>query len=87
MRLLNLNIHEYSFDSWKVYLPKTTVFEYIFTSPINIFNLFSGKILIFGGLLGIIWAIIRRNYIVLSIFIGGFLLYILYTFGLLVLIH
>ncbi len=68
-------------DEFKVYLPKVTVFEYIFTSPINIFNLFSGKILIFGGLLGIIWAIIRRNFIVLSIFTGGLLLYILYTYS------
>lgn len=68
-------------DSWKVYLPKVTVFEYIFASPIQIFHSFSGKILIFGGLLGIIWAIIRRNFIVLSIFMGGLLIYILYTYS------
>jgi hypothetical protein len=68
-------------EGWKVYLPSVTVSEYLFASPALIFNYFSGKILIFGGLLGIIWAIIKRNFIVLSIFIGGLLIYILYTYS------
>ena len=68
-------------NAWKVYLPEVTLKEYIFTSPIRIFHSFSGKILIFGGLLGLFWAIIKRNFIVLSIFVGGLFIYTLFTYS------
>jgi 4-amino-4-deoxy-L-arabinose transferase-like glycosyltransferase len=75
------NIVSKGISKWMVNQQETSIVDFLFTSPINILNTISGKILFISGALGGVLAFFRKNNKIIILLAGGLVLFSVYTYS------
>jgi hypothetical protein len=68
-------------SDWIVNQPEVSLYEFFFTSPINILRSTNGKVLFILGLSGAIIALVKKNGKIAALLAGGILIFALYTYS------